>query len=208
MSKSIFAAVSLFLVPFLSCASNISAQVDHIINSIDPNINMGIEVFDLNSKQTLYKRNADVPLIPASNMKLFSDAAALMALGADYRFETTLSTNAKKLDNGVLHGSLFLHLSGDPSLTNGNIAKLLSSLSKWGVKAIDGDVVIVAPYNNVDSYAPGHVLSDHKYSYGAPVAPLVLDENRLSVTINPGYKVGEKAYIETDSQLRQTAIQN
>ena len=48
----------------------------------------GILVVDLAGGQTVYELNADRLFAPASVTKLFSTAAALDALGADYRFET------------------------------------------------------------------------------------------------------------------------
>src|ERR1700744_3990930 len=95
----------------LSMASNASIQngADRLIDQIDPTMNIGIEVVDLTTGATLYHRNQARTFIPASNMKLFSDAAALMVLGPDYRFRNQLSTNASQLQQGILNGSLYLH---------------------------------------------------------------------------------------------------
>ena len=41
--------------------------------------------------KVLYSRNADKPMIPASNMKLVSTAAALHYLGPDYVFRTHIA---------------------------------------------------------------------------------------------------------------------
>ncbi|HLL90279.1 MAG TPA: D-alanyl-D-alanine carboxypeptidase, partial [Tepidisphaeraceae bacterium] len=55
----------------------------------------------------LYKHNSDIPLIPASNLKLLTTAAALERLGPDFKFRTRL---ARRGDDLVLVGD------GDPSL--------------------------------------------------------------------------------------------
>ena len=115
-------------------ADNMQQSTDKIINQIDPAINMSALIVDLNTNETLYNRNASRVLIPASNMKLFSDAAALLVLGPDYRFKTTLSTDASHLENGVLQGSLYLNLPGDPSFTTAHLDTLFAELPKWGVK--------------------------------------------------------------------------
>ncbi|WP_426760066.1 D-alanyl-D-alanine carboxypeptidase, partial [Pseudomonas aeruginosa] len=94
------------------------------------------------SGETLYKRNANRLYIPASNMKLFSEAAALMALGPDYQFKNQLSTSANQLQQGVLHGNLYLHLSGDPSFSREDLKTLLSSLKDWNITTIQGNVII------------------------------------------------------------------
>ncbi len=61
----------------------------------------------------LYERDADTPLIPASNHKIFSAAAALTVLGVDYHFDTVLGLRGRDL---VLIGS------GDPGLGDPEIA--------------------------------------------------------------------------------------
>ena len=52
----------------------------------------------------------------ASNMKLFTTAAALARLGPEYRIPTKLLTDGWIGLDGVLHGSLYLRGGGDPAL--------------------------------------------------------------------------------------------
>ncbi len=189
-------------------ATDLQSAVDNIINQVDPSINMGMVVVDLNTGETLYQRHPERSFIPASNMKLFSDAAALLALGPDYRFKSQLTTDAPLLDNGVLKGSIYLHLPGDPSLTKDNLDTMLSQLPLWGIKRIQGNVILVSNNSNVTAYAPGRMAADNRYSYGAPVAPLVIDENRLTVTVNPAYRAGVDAFIELNNQDDILSINN
>ncbi len=206
--KRILPSLFLWFNCSIALATHLQSAIDTIINRVDPKINMGIVVTDLDTGETIYRRNPNLAFIPASNMKLFSDAAALMALGPDYRFKTQLSTDASSLEQGVLKGSLYLHLPGDPSLTQENIDKMLAQLALWGVKRIEGNVVIVSNNSVVSPYAPGRTASDVKYSYGATVAPLVIDENRLTVTVNPAFKPGLAAFVELNDQNSGLSINN
>ena len=54
-------------------ATNLQQQANALINQVDPDIKISAEVVDLNTGETLFERQAALPLIPASNMKLFSD---------------------------------------------------------------------------------------------------------------------------------------
>lgn len=186
--------LSMLCAPVFSFS--VQQSVDRLINLVDPKINMGIDVVDLNTGKTLYQRNATRTFTPASNMKLFSNAAALLILGPDYRFQSQLSTDAASLDKGVLNGSLYLHLSGDPSFTQVHLDTLLSSLNTWGITQIKGNVVLVSTHSVVNAYAPGLAAKDLTYSYGAPIAPVMIDENRLTVTVNPAWRAGEPALVE------------
>ncbi|AHE66164.1 D-alanyl-D-alanine carboxypeptidase, serine-type, PBP4 family [Legionella oakridgensis ATCC 33761 = DSM 21215] len=196
--KRIFSGLLLWLLGTAAVAASLQRSVDALINQVDPAINMGIVVVDLNTGETLYQRNPNRAFIPASNMKLFSDAAALLVLGPDYRFKSQLSTNATSLENGILKGSIYLHLPGDPSFTQAHLADLLKELSNWNIKRIQGNIVLVSNNRYVNAYAPGWMVEDLKYSYGAPVAPLVVDENRLTVTVNPAYQPGQLALVEVN----------
>ncbi len=187
----IFWAQQAFAVSLLQSA-------DKVIERVNPKANLGAVVVDLTTGETLYKRNADRFYIPASNMKLFSEAAALMALGPDYRFENQLSTDASQIQQGILRGTVYLHLSGDPSFSRAELKKLLGVLKEWNVNEIQGNVLIDSSLAAVTPYPPGWLKSDLNYSYGAPIAPLMLDANRLTITVNPGSKVGEPALVEVD----------
>lgn len=201
-----------FLVAYLLCsplyATPIQTTINNMINKVDPSINISMSVVDLNTGEILFQRNSDRALIPASNMKLFSEAAALLALGPDYRFQRQLSTDARSLDNGTLNGSLYLSLPGDPSFTSADLKDLLSSLSNWGIKKITGNVVLVSHNASIDPYPPGRDPHDITHSYGAPITPVIIDENRLTLIINPGQKTNDPALVEVSAPADVIPIHN
>ena len=77
--------------------------------SLTARSNIGIHVIDLKTGKPLYARNENRFFLPASNMKLFTTALALLKLGPDYRFETRVIAGAA--------GDLALVGSGDPSMS-------------------------------------------------------------------------------------------
>lgn len=206
MKRMLLSALCLFLTTVAD--ASIKSGADKLINQIDPTMNIGIKVVDLTTGATLYQRNQNQTFIPASNMKLFSDAAALMVLGPDYRFRNQLSTNASQLQQGVLKGSLYLQLSGDPSFSHERLANLIAGLKAWNINHIQGNVYIDSSHAVASPYPPGWMSRDLVYSYGAPAAPLMIDTNRLTVTVNPADKAGEPAVIETDDASTSISINN
>ncbi|KTD63636.1 D-alanyl-D-alanine carboxypeptidase/D-alanyl-D-alanine-endopeptidase [Legionella santicrucis] len=182
----------------VSQSARIQNEVDKLIHQINPNVNLGAVVVDLTSGETLYRRNAGRLYIPASNMKLFSEAAALMVLGPDYHFKNQLSMGSSKIQQGVLQGNIYLQLSGDPSFSREDLKKLLSSLKELEINTIQGNVYIDSSVAEVNPYPPGWLTSDLAYSYGAPNAPVMIDANRLTVTVNPGTHAGDPAIVEVD----------
>ncbi|HWE97040.1 MAG TPA: D-alanyl-D-alanine carboxypeptidase/D-alanyl-D-alanine-endopeptidase [Tepidisphaeraceae bacterium] len=79
---------------------------------------VGVEVFRLGKTQAdvkeIYNLRADVPLTPASNLKLATSSAALDTLGPEFRFRTVL----------LLHdGDLVLIGDGDPTFGDAEYLK-------------------------------------------------------------------------------------
>jgi D-alanyl-D-alanine carboxypeptidase/D-alanyl-D-alanine-endopeptidase (penicillin-binding protein 4) len=73
----------------------------------------GLLVVDGKTGKAIYERNADQMFCPASVTKLFSTAAALADLGADYRFQTPVVRRGKIDKDGTLRGDLILVAQGD-----------------------------------------------------------------------------------------------
>ncbi|HKB16951.1 MAG TPA: D-alanyl-D-alanine carboxypeptidase, partial [Planctomycetota bacterium] len=77
------------------------------------NAHWGILFVDRESAETVHEWNADKLFVPASVTKLFSVAAALEALGPDFRFETAVVRRGEIDAQGSLAGDLILVASGD-----------------------------------------------------------------------------------------------
>lgn len=199
--------ISLFILTKIAYA-DLQNDIERIIKNIAPNLNIGIDVFDLTTKRSLYSRNATKLYTPASNMKLFSNAAALMILGPDYRFVNFLSTNASSLEKGILNGSLGLSLSGDPTFTYKRLAGLIKSLKSWKINNIAGNIYIDSSHAKIDPYPPGWDKKDLIYSYAAPIAPLMIDANRLTIIINPANQINNKSIIETNNPGLKLSLNN
>lgn len=194
----------------LSCSSFASFQggADAVLQKLDPNAHVGVKVIDLTTGATLYDRISTTQFIPASNMKLFSDAAALLALGPDYRFSNQLSTNAGRMQQGELNGGLTLYLSGDPSFSHQRLKRMFDELKHWQIKKIQGNIVVDSAHAPVTPSAPGWVAKDLAYSYGAPLGPVMVDANRLIITVNPGARVGAPAIIEVQDPSGTIQVNN
>ena len=61
--KRIFPSLLLCTVWSSAMATNLQGAVDTIINRVDPSINMGVVVVDLNTGETLYQKNPTRPFV-------------------------------------------------------------------------------------------------------------------------------------------------
>jgi D-alanyl-D-alanine carboxypeptidase/D-alanyl-D-alanine-endopeptidase (penicillin-binding protein 4) len=171
----------------------------------------GIEVVSLATGQTLYSQNADKLFTPASNTKLFTTAAALALIGADYKFRTTIETIGTLDRYGRLNGDLVLVGRGDPNLSGRELPydlrtqrnddpiqaleTLADALVQKGVKFIDGDIVADDSYFAFERYGEGWSQDDLVWADGAPVSALTINDNVVFVNILPADRPGEKAFV-------------
>lgn len=89
--------------------------------------------------------NADIPVNPASTMKLFTTFAALELLGPNFRWRTAFFTDGEVKD-GVVHGNLYLKGGGDPKLNMEKLWLLLRELRNNGVTTITGNLILDHDY--------------------------------------------------------------
>ena len=102
----------------------LAAKIDAVIGGPDyKHSRWGLLVVDNDSGRTVYEHNPDMLFAPASVTKLYTCAAALSALGPDYRFETPVYRRGE-VAGGRLHGDLILVAQGD--LSFGGAATLMA----------------------------------------------------------------------------------
>ena len=153
----------------------------------------GVFIKSLKTGEVIYKRNADKLFIPASNMKLFTSAAALILLGPDYSYQTNILANGE-IKNGILNGDLIIQGSGDPTISNrfysGEPTKLFEewadTLSSYGIKEITGNIYGDDSIFDNMGYGKGW-LSDYEWSwFSAPSGALSFNDNSIEIKIEPG----------------------
>ena len=74
-----------------------------------------VKIVSLDTGQLIYEQNANKFVRPASNMKLYTVAAALDRLTPDYHFVTSVYAKEKP-DKGTIKGDLIIYGRGDPSI--------------------------------------------------------------------------------------------
>jgi len=146
----------------------------------------------LDRGDTLYARAAHVPLAPASNMKLFTSAAALEYLGPEHRFTTYLLADGPVRD-GVLEGNLYLYGTGDPTLGIRfsevpalQLRQLADTLAALGVREVRGDVVGDGSYFSGPGTGEGWRPDYLNAWYATPAGGLSVHENLVRVIVRPG----------------------
>ena len=89
----------------------------------------------------LVTHHPDVPMNPASVMKLVTTFAALDLLGPAYRWRTDVYLDGPLVD-GTLAGNIVLKGRGDPKITIEQWQALMRDLRAKGLQRIEGDLVL------------------------------------------------------------------
>jgi D-alanyl-D-alanine carboxypeptidase/D-alanyl-D-alanine-endopeptidase (penicillin-binding protein 4) len=158
----------------------------------------GVLVKSLKSGETLYALNPRRLMMPASNMKIVTLAAAAERLGWDYTYDTQVFA-AGEIDSGTLRGDLIVVGSGDPSVTDQDAEALFAEwterLKSSGVRTIAGRIIGDDDAFEDSGLGFGWSWDDLPDDYAAGVSALQYNENAVRVTIAPGPAAGDSAGI-------------
>jgi D-alanyl-D-alanine carboxypeptidase/D-alanyl-D-alanine-endopeptidase (penicillin-binding protein 4) len=160
----------------------------------------GVDIRSAETGELIFSRNGDRLMMPASNMKILTLAAAAQNLGWDYRFRTILETTAP-IEAGVLRGDLIVRGNGDPSInTRGNRAaevfeQWAKALADAGIRSIDGRIVGDDQAFEDEGLGPGWSWDYLEAGYASPVGALQFNENVADLAISPGAVEGDPAIV-------------
>lgn len=150
--------------------------------------------------------NSHMSLASASGLKIVTTAAALLELGEDFRFETTLGYTGTVSRRGMLDGDLILTGGGDPVLGSDwlpeaiqmdSLKKLLvSSVKKAGIRSVRGNLIIDVSIFDDQVLPTDWPWIDIGNYYGAGVWGLNIYNNLYHLTFAPGKKAGDPAPVK------------
>ncbi|WP_369235993.1 D-alanyl-D-alanine carboxypeptidase/D-alanyl-D-alanine-endopeptidase [Streptomyces sp. R21] len=156
-----------------------------------------VVVADAASGEVLYAHQPTTRLMPASNTKLGTSAAAMELLGPDYRFTTDVLTNGAR-HGSVLYGDLYLRGTGDPTLLAADYDQLAARIAESGITRVGGR--LVADDTRFDRQRLGRswAADDESSYYSAQISALSVapdtdyDTGTVIVQVTPGAEAGDK----------------
>lgn len=194
----------------------LSPILDPILNDAKiKSVTTGVIVKSLDKGEVLYEHNADKLLIPASNMKILTSAAALQTLGEDYRFRTDLylSTLPK---NGILNGDVMIKGYGDPTLHTEDslkvedgvsVEKIAAILKEKGVTRINGNLILDESYFDSIRLGHGWTWDDESAYYNPELSALGINRGTVKLDYHPG-TIGAKVPIQLSPKTSYVQVIN
>ncbi|HEY0797751.1 MAG TPA: D-alanyl-D-alanine carboxypeptidase/D-alanyl-D-alanine-endopeptidase [Candidatus Baltobacteraceae bacterium] len=133
---------------------------------------------------TLFVRNAQTALAPASTLKLLVASTALNLLGPRHRFLTEIVAESRPVD-GTIPGSLWLVGSGDPLFSRDDLEGGVGVLARSGLRHVGGDVVVDGSDFRGPELNPNWDPDDLQYGYAAASSAVSLDQGTIEFDVIP-----------------------
>jgi len=199
MKKILIALVfSLCLATFAK--ANLTKRVNAIISQPSlKNVQFSIHIVKADSGRTVYSHNSKEALVPASNMKIITSAAALKFLGADYEYKTKV---------GFCNDTLVAIGSGDPLLgdkvtddkygrKNGWIFQdIIAALKRKRITTIE-DIIVDSGVFDDQRVHPSWPKKELNKPYACEVSGLNFNGNCIDISAK---KIGKRVLVSIEPQ--------
>jgi len=205
--KPVFVLCSLIACVSSSAAVEFAVFADSVLS--EPalaGVSWSMQVYSLSGDSVVFEREADRLLTPASVTKLFTSAAALAALGSDFRFTTAVAADGAVDEDSVLEGDLIVLAGGDPTIETKSVDSLggpvlrtwADSLLAHGIRRVSGDIVLRTWPYRLESALESWEVGDVNVGFAPPVDGFGFNSNVCHVQVLPASALGDSARFVLD----------
>ena len=184
-------------------------------SSVARSADTGIQVVEVDSGKVIAERNPHLPLTPASNMKIFTTAAAIDLLRPTFEVTTDVSVRGEILASGELDGDLRITGRGDPTIagrfhdgsSTAVVQQWAADLRRAGIKTVRGDLVFEYGYFDTEYVHPTWPRDQLVNWYEAPIAAFSMQEGCVQVRVLPG-RSGRPCVVQLEPPTRYLRVDN
>lgn len=141
---------------------------------------VSIDVADLTSNSTLFKKNEKYLLRPASNMKIVTSAAGLLYLSPDYEFKTDLYYDGT-ISHDTLYGNIYVLGGCDPDFTTTDLKYFVDAIKSLNISVITGDIIGDVSFKDSLYWGSGWMWDDDPSSDAPYLDALNINDNCVTV---------------------------
>jgi D-alanyl-D-alanine carboxypeptidase/D-alanyl-D-alanine-endopeptidase (penicillin-binding protein 4) len=184
-------------------------------SSVARNSDASIQIIELESGSVVAQRNPNMPLAPASNMKLFTTAAAIDLLKPTFEVTTTVYARGNVDASGTLDGDIKVVGHGDPTIGgrfhDGHATAVIddwaTDLKRSGVKTVRGNLILEYGYMDTEYIHPTWPLDQLVNWYEAPVSAFSMQEGCVQVRVLPGSS-GKPCVVQLEPPTNYVGVQS
>lgn len=174
-----------------------------------------IQIVELESGRVVAERNPHLAVSPASNMKLFTTAAAIDLLKPTFEVTTSVHVRGEVDASGTLNGDVKFVGKGDPTIggrfhdgdATAVIREWASDLQRAGIKNISGNLIFEYGYMDTEYIHPTWPVDQLNAWYEAPVSAFALQEGCIAVRVLPS-RAGAPCVVQLDPPTSYVTVSN
>ncbi|MFL6246895.1 MAG: D-alanyl-D-alanine carboxypeptidase/D-alanyl-D-alanine-endopeptidase [Thermoanaerobaculia bacterium] len=182
-----------------------------VANSSDASI----QIVELESGRAVAERNPHMPLAPASNMKLFTTAAAIDLLEPSFEVTTEVYVRGNVDASGTLNGDLKVVGRGDPTIggrfhdgaATAVLQEWAADLKRAGVKNVTGDLILEYGYMDTEYIHPTWPVDQLVNWYEAPISAFSMQEGCVEVRVLPS-RAGQQCVVQLEPPTSYVRVEN
>lgn len=191
-------------------------RLDSLVNGLTArNSEASLQVVEVDSGRVIAERNPQMPLAPASNMKLFTTGAAIDLLKPTFQITTTVYVRGTIDASGTLDGDVKIVGRGDPTIggrfhdgqATAVIQEWATDLKTAGIKTIRGNLVFEYGYFDTE-YVHATWPTDQLVNwYEAPVSSFSMQEGCVQVRVLPS-RPGQRCVVQFEPPTSYVQVEN
>lgn len=190
MKNLIIGFLAIIFTNYALAESQISDQVESLINKTDSNLNIGIKVKNLATNQVVYEKNSKRYFMPGSSLKFITIVSLLEHFGPDYQF------TSKVLKQG---NNYYIDIH-NPNFSYEDLKLMIARISEDSGNQVKGNIYIVNNEFSVPAIMREKTISDTIYCNGALITKVHLDKNCARANVKPG-KVGQGILVKSNKNF-------
>jgi len=146
---------------------------------------IGVAVYDLTDRKTLYVHDEKRLCRPASNMKLLTSATALSVLTPEYSFKTGVYYTGAINEEGQLFGDIYLVGGFDPELKSADLDFLILLMKKAGINSVDGNLYLDVSMADSVHWGKAWSWDDDMEAFQPYLSPIPLNKGVAKLKVIP-----------------------
>jgi D-alanyl-D-alanine carboxypeptidase/D-alanyl-D-alanine-endopeptidase (penicillin-binding protein 4) len=200
----------------VASGANLAERIQSLMNgSVARSSEASLQVVEVDSGSVVAERSPNTPLAPASNMKLFTTAAAIDLLKPTFEVATTVYARGTVQPNGTLDGDVKVVGRGDPTIGgrfhDGHATAVLeewaTDLKRAGIKSIRGNLIFEYGYMDTEYIHPTWPVDQLVNWYEAPISAFSLQEGCVQVRVLPT-RAGKPCAVQFEPPTSYLSLQS
>lgn len=188
--------------------AGIASRIDSLIRKVLPvGSEVGISVYDLTARKSLYTYRDRKLSRPASTMKLLTTITALARPDADKPFRTEVWYKGT-IDSDTLRGDLYLIGGFDPELDDTGLSALVEGVAAFPFSVLDGRVLGDVSMKDSLYWGSGWAWDDTPANYQPYLSPLMYNKGIVTVTAQPATVRGDTAQVTISPVSTYYTVEN